>query len=299
MRAAIVTGVSRGLGRSARRSDARARICGARRRADGEREAQGQALPLRDLRSGAALADRRVGDACAAQARRRTEPDSVTLINNAAVPTPTGLVGHLDAAEIETALTTNAAAAVVMADLFCRTFATDAIERRIINISSGAAQTAIPGSAVYSMSKAAIEMLTRSIAAEHDEPRFRCISLRPGIFETGMQAYMRSRDPAEFPSVGMFRGFKENGLLKDPADVAARIVDRLVIGHDRERANVQPHRPLSAAAPSNVISPRRAGGRGNRAARRQRRLPTSGSSPAPRAARTRLRPRASCRGRSA
>ena len=45
-----------------------------------------------------------------------------------------------------------------------------------------------------------------------------------------MQAYMRSRDPAEFPSVGMFRGFKENGLLKDPADVAARIVDKLVLG---------------------------------------------------------------------
>jgi len=41
---------------------------------------------------------------------------------------------------------------------------------------------------------------------------------------------MRSRDPAEFPSVGLFRGFKENGLLRDPADVAAQIVDRLVLG---------------------------------------------------------------------
>jgi hypothetical protein len=41
---------------------------------------------------------------------------------------------------------------------------------------------------------------------------------------------MRSLDPAEFPSVSLFRGFKENGLLKDPADVAARIVDRLVLG---------------------------------------------------------------------
>ena len=131
---------------------------------------------------------------------------------------------------IELALATNAAAPLVMADLFCRSFSDDAIPRRIINISSGAAQTAIAGSAVYSMSKAALEMLTRSIAAEYTAPRFRCISLRPGIFETAMQAYMRSRDPAEFPSVGLFRGFKENGLLKDPADVAERIVDRLVQG---------------------------------------------------------------------
>ena len=41
---------------------------------------------------------------------------------------------------------------------------------------------------------------------------------------------MRSRDPDVFPSVGLFRGFKENGLLKDPAEVAARIVQRLVLG---------------------------------------------------------------------
>ena len=42
-----------------------------------------------------------------------------------------------------------------------------------------------PAAPVYGMSKAALEMLTRSIAAECSAPRFRCISLRPGIFETG------------------------------------------------------------------------------------------------------------------
>ena len=41
------------------------------------------------------------------------KPESVTLINNAAVATPTGLVGHLDAAEIELALVTNTAAPLV------------------------------------------------------------------------------------------------------------------------------------------------------------------------------------------
>ena len=44
-----------------------------------------------------------------------------------------------------------------------------------------------------------------------------------------MQAYARTRDPAEFPSVSLFRGFKENGLLKDPADVAKGIVEKLVL----------------------------------------------------------------------
>ena len=229
MRAAIVTGVSRGLGEAlaAAMLERGFAVLGIGRTASAKLKGKLYHYATCDLARPSLIAAQ-VTPALRKLAGHRA--DAVTLINNAAVPTPTGLIGRLDAAEIETALTTNAAAAVVMADLFCRTFATDAIERRIINISSAAAQTAIPGSAVYSMSKAAIEMLTRSIAAEHDEPRFRCISLRPGIFETGMQAYMRSRDPDEFPSVGMFRGFKENGLLKDPADVAARIVDRLVIG---------------------------------------------------------------------
>lgn len=229
MQAAIVTGISRGLG-EALAATMLARgfaVLGVGRTASARLKGKLYLHAACDLAQPALIA------ASVTPALRKLAahgPDAVTLINNAAVPTPTGLIGHLDAAEIEAALTTNAAAAVVMADLFFRTFATDAIERRIINISSGAAQTAIPGSAVYSMSKAALEMLTRSIASEHAEPRFRCVTLRPGIFETGMQAYMRSRDPAEFPSVGMFRGFKENGLLKDPADVAARIVDKLVLG---------------------------------------------------------------------
>jgi hypothetical protein len=41
---------------------------------------------------------------------------------------------------------------------------------------------------------------------------------------------MRSRDPAEFPSVTLFRTFKESGVLKNPAEVAKRIVDKLVLG---------------------------------------------------------------------
>lgn len=229
MHAAIVTGVSRGLGEALAvvmlaRGFA---VLGVGRTASVKLKGKLYHHAACDLARPALIAAS-VAPALRHLAARK--PESVTLINNAAVATPTGLVGHLDAAEIESALVTNTAAPLVMADLFCRTFSDDAIPRRIINISSGAAQAAIAGSAVYSMSKAALEMLTRSIAVEHTAPGFRCISLRPGIFETAMQAYMRSRDPAEFPSVGLFRGFKENGLLKDPADVAERIVDKLVQG---------------------------------------------------------------------
>ncbi|HZQ60780.1 MAG TPA: SDR family NAD(P)-dependent oxidoreductase [Casimicrobiaceae bacterium] len=155
-------------------------------------------------------------------------PRAVTLVNNAAVATPAGVLGALDAAAIETALATNLTAPIVLADLFCRAFPDASMGRRVINVSSGAAQSAIAGSAAYCVSKAGIEMLTRSLAADH--PEIESIAVRPGIFETGMQSYLRSLNPAEFPSVALFRGFKTNGLLKEPAEVAARIVERLVLG---------------------------------------------------------------------
>jgi NAD(P)-dependent dehydrogenase (short-subunit alcohol dehydrogenase family) len=229
MHAAIVTGVSRGLGEAlAVAMLAREfAVLGVGRAASPRLKGRLYHHAECDLAQPALLAA-----ALTPPLRRLAagKPTTVTLINNAAVATPTGLVGHLDSAAIASALAINAAAPVVMADLFCRSFPDDTVERRIINISSGAAQTALPGTAVYGMSKAALEMLTRSIAVEHSASRLRCISVRPGIFETGMQAHMRSRDPVEFPSAGLFRGFKENGLLKDPADVAARIVERLVLG---------------------------------------------------------------------
>jgi benzil reductase ((S)-benzoin forming) len=229
MRAAIITGVSRGLGEAlAAAMLARGfAVLGVGRTESAKLSGKLYQHANCDLAQPTLIA------AAVTPALRRLaahRPTAVTLFNNAAVPTPTGLFGHLDAAEIATAIAVNVTAPMVMADLFFRSFGDDALERRIINVSSGAAQTALAGSAAYAMSKAALEMLTRSIAVECTAPRFYCISVRPGIFETGMQAYMRSRDPSEFPSVGVFRGFKENRLLKDPAEVAAKIVEKLVLG---------------------------------------------------------------------
>jgi benzil reductase ((S)-benzoin forming) len=227
MHAAIVTGVSRGLGEALARAllERGSTVVGVGRTGSARLRGKRFRLATCDLAQPALIA------AAVAPALRElvaAKPSAVTLINNAAVATPAGLLGRLDAAEIEAALATNVAAPLVLADLFCRAFPDETLPRRIINISSGAAHTAVAGSAVYCMSKAALEMLTRAIVADHPSPSLECISLRPGIFETDMQQFMRSRDPAEFPSVGLFRSFKENDLLKDPADVAAAIVDKMV-----------------------------------------------------------------------
>jgi len=229
MHAAIVTGVSRGLG-EALATELLARgaiVVGVGRNESAKHKSERYRHVACDLAHPAVVA------AAVLPALRDLaldKPSAVTLINNAAVVTPVGLVGRLDAAAIESAIATNVAAPIVMVDLFCRAFPGPSPARRIINISSGAAANPVAGNSPYCMSKAALEMLTRAVISDYPDRSIECITLRPGIFETAMQQFMRTRDPAEVPSVTMFRGFKEQGILKNPADVARSIVAKLVFG---------------------------------------------------------------------
>jgi benzil reductase ((S)-benzoin forming) len=226
MHAAIVTGVSRGLGEAlaAALLVRSAHVLGVGRNSSPRLRGERYRFAVCDLAQPSAIAS---AVEPALHELAALPLSAVTLINCAAVATPLGATGHLDVEAAQAAYAINVTAPLALAGLFLRRF-DERLERRIINISSGAAQTVIPGSAVYCMSKAALEMLTRAIASDHASPRFRCIALRPGIFDTGMQALLREQDPAVFPSAAMFRGFKDSGALKDPAAVAVRIVERLV-----------------------------------------------------------------------
>jgi benzil reductase ((S)-benzoin forming) len=225
--AAIVTGVSRGLGEALASTllDRGFVVLGVGRSASPVLRGERFRFARCELGEPEGIAAA-VGPAFAALAGEGIA--SVTLINNAAVSGPLGSAGKLDIAHATQSLATNLAAPLALADLFCRTFTDATLPRRIINISSGAAARPLPQHYTYSIAKAGLEMLTQGVAADHGGPTFQCITLRPGVFETDMQRHMRSLDPAEFPGTMMFRGFKEQGLLKDPAEVAAAIVARLV-----------------------------------------------------------------------
>ena len=135
------------------------------------------------------------------------KPASICLINNAAVARPVGVLGTLDDADAATSLAVNLAAPIALANLFCRVFTADGVARRIINVSSGAAQRALPGETMYCVTKAGLEMLTASLAAEQQGPDFQSISVRPGIIDTDMQAFARSQSRDVLPSVDLFQGF--------------------------------------------------------------------------------------------
>ena len=229
MNAAIVTGVSRGLG-AALASELLERgfeVLGIGRASNPALKGEHYAFARFDLVD-SARADEALTPALSSLAER--QPASVCLLNNAASIGAVGTLGRLAASEITSSLVVNLAAVLALTNLFCRIFADPGMARRVINVSSGAAQNALPGESMYCVAKAGMEMLTRALAAEQQAATFRAITIRPGVIDTDMQAFARSQSPDVLPSVELFRGFHREGRLVPPAVVAAKIVDKLVVG---------------------------------------------------------------------
>lgn len=150
------------------------------------------------------------------------------LVNNAGVLDPMDRVGRLDPTEVARAFALNAATPVVLADTLLRvTERYEHVERRILNITSGAARTAYPGWCVYGATKAALDHATRTIGAEAP-PRCRVAAVAPGVVDTPMQAQIRAADDDAFPARSRFVAMHEQQALADPDAVAARLAAHLL-----------------------------------------------------------------------
>lgn len=229
-RCAVVTGVSKGLGEAlaatllSRGFD----VIGIGRSASARLTTGAFTRVAADLADVAALPP--IVDALFDELAARRQLASIAVINNAAVAGPAGIYGRLDADEIVASLCVNLAAPAIVANAFLRAFASIPTDRRLINVSSGAAVRAIPGGGVYNVAKAGLEMLTAAIAAEQPRDGVRAITIRPGVIDTPMQVFMRSQPAERVPSVGMFQAFHAQRQLVPPDVAAAKIVDRLVCG---------------------------------------------------------------------
>jgi len=242
MKAAIVTGVSRGLGESL----ARVLLAGGFAVTGiGRASAAMLSGPLYSFVA-CDLADTRSIDAMLAPAFRAiadARPEFLCLINNAAVAGPVGTIGSLESSALATSIAANLVAPIAIANLFCRIFTESTQVRRIINVSSGAADSPLAGGGPYSIAKAGLEMLTRQLAAEHDASTFRAISVRPGVIDTDMQTFMRTQSPETLPSVELFIGFHRDQRLVAPDTVAEKIVDKLILS-DVEQGRTYNYREL-------------------------------------------------------
>ncbi len=78
------------------------------------------------------------------------------------------------------------------------------------------------GTGRYSASKAFFERLIDTLSAEQasEQHPVQCMIINPGVMNTDMQAEIRSQDDKDFPMVGMWNEWHQQGKLADPKDIA-------------------------------------------------------------------------------
>jgi NAD(P)-dependent dehydrogenase (short-subunit alcohol dehydrogenase family) len=94
----------------------------------------------------------------------------------------------------------------------------------VVNVSSEAGIAAVPGQVAYNVSKAALLMLTQSIAVDHAGEGIRAVSICPGTTRTALvdEAIASARDPqAHEEWLASARPAKRLGT---PEEIAAAIV---------------------------------------------------------------------------
>ncbi|MCU1372617.1 MAG: short-chain dehydrogenase/reductase [Ilumatobacteraceae bacterium] len=144
-------------------------------------------------------------------------------INNAGIIDPMGPLRDLEPDHIQQALAVNIGGVITGTQIFIDRSADAPPSRRaLINISSGAASSVYEGWSVYGASKAAVDQLTRVVAAE--EPGLVCHSVAPGVVDTPMQTFIREQDAETFPAIDRFVDIHEQGAWNSPAWIADHLL---------------------------------------------------------------------------
>jgi len=97
---------------------------------------------------------------------------------------------------------------------------------RIINVTSGMAEFVMPLFGAYSVSKAGLNHLTRTMAEEMRSQNIQINGLDPGVMDTRMQEEIRDLGPEVLGKAlhDQFLFFKSAGQLKPPEEVAKLVV---------------------------------------------------------------------------
>ncbi|KAJ2881141.1 hypothetical protein H4R27_004278 [Coemansia aciculifera] len=160
------------------------------------------------------------------EAAQHTGMSVITLINNAGTLDPISKICDVDLDSWRQSFEVNVVAVVALTQRLLPLLR--ASKGRVINISSGAAIGAYQGWAAYCASKAALNMVTQSIAME--EPEIVAIALRPGAVDTDMQTVIRSvgQDAMREDQFAKFQSLYSEGTLLQP-ELPARAVVRLAL----------------------------------------------------------------------
>lgn len=145
----------------------------------------------------------------------------ITLINNAGVIGTIQRISDQKSLDTQEVMQVNVIAPMVLLHKVYRQVS-DPSNFTLVNISSGAANRAIPSWANYCASKAALNMLTETFYLEEKEKENypKVYAIAPGVVDTDMQVQIRAASETDFSSVENFREMKLTNSLFSP-DLAA------------------------------------------------------------------------------
>ncbi len=147
------------------------------------------------------------------------------LINNAGVLEPLGKLWETNPEEWTRLIDVNVSGAY-----YCMRAVLPGMVTRdrgvVVNISSGAGTFPAPNWTAYAVSKAALDHLTRTLAADLKGTAVRTYSLHPGITESNMQHTLRNATADQLPPerIQFFIDEKTSGKVLDPSVPAQAIV---------------------------------------------------------------------------
>ena len=153
--------------------------------------------------------------------------EAVILINNAGVLHPIGAVETLAVNAVQDHFKVNLLSPIHLSAGFIRGARNFQGQRRIINISSGAAQTPYAGWSLYCAAKAALNSFSACAALESDKQAasFSICTVAPGVLDTDMQREIRAETKETFPMRDRFAALHAEGRLTTPRQAAKLLLD--------------------------------------------------------------------------
>ena len=154
----------------------------------------------------------------------------IYLINNAGVIKPVDRVENCPPEEVETHLRVNLIAPMVLTIELMKRIRDLPIQKRILNISSGAATNPYYGWSSYCTGKAGLDMFSRCVATEQQDEKYpvESMGVAPGIIDTGMQTTIRGTSEEQFIHRKKFVELKETGQLIPPTLAGKRLASLLL-----------------------------------------------------------------------
>tara|TARA_B110000259_G_C14015481_1_gene401167 strand:+ start:738 stop:1532 length:795 start_codon:yes stop_codon:yes gene_type:complete len=152
---------------------------------------------------------------------------NVYLFNNASTIDPIGPIDSLCPERLNQLFSINITAAFALAsEVYAIAKNKNIHSSYIINISSGVSMKAIEGWSAYCASKAALNMLSKSITTEAEtfnHPIY-SVSINPGALNTQMQENIRSVENMNLPITQKFKDMHTEGSLQDVDIIAKKVI---------------------------------------------------------------------------